>query len=230
MCGRYTLAAPSDLISDFFEIEIAEELVPRYNIAPTQEAPVAFWPEVGSARVIEQLRWGLIPFWAKDRSIGDRMINARSETVAEKPAYRASFKRRRCLVVADGFYEWKPTGGPKQPYYFHLEAGGPFAIAGLWDSWDKDEDSGPTRTFTILTTGPNDVVKPVHHRMPVILEPEDFEVWLDPGNQDTTLLAAMLGPAEQVRLQAVPVSTYVNNPANQGSRCIEPIDVTPGEV
>jgi putative SOS response-associated peptidase YedK len=226
MCGRYTLAAPSDLVEDLFSIDGPNELSARFNIAPTQEAPVVLVePEHSPSRRLEQFRWGLVPFWAKDRSLGDRMINARSETVAEKPAYRASFKKRRCLVVADGFYEWQATGGPKQPYFFRLKSGQPFAMAGLWDRWDKASDENPLQTYTILTTGPNEVVAPVHHRMPVILQPSEYESWLDPQNQDGTELKELLvsSPAEQ--MEALPVSTYVNNPANEGPRCIEPISL-----
>ncbi len=226
MCGRYTLVAPSDLVVDLFKIDEPIELAARFNIAPTQEAPVVLVePEPSPRRRLEQFRWGLVPFWAKDRSLGDRMINARSETVAEKPAYRASFKKRRCLVVADGFYEWQATGGPKQPYFFRLRSGQPFAMAGLWDRWDKAPDENPLQTYTILTTGPNEVVAPVHHRMPVILQPSKYESWLDPNNQDRTELNELLVSSPAEEMEALPVSTYVNNPANQGPRCIEPISL-----
>ncbi len=226
MCGRYTLAAPSDLVEDLFSLDGPIDLAARFNIAPTQEAPVVLVePEPDPGRRLEQFRWGLVPFWAKDRSLGDRMINARSETVAEKPAYRASFKKRRCLVVADGFYEWQATGGPKQPYFFRLKSGRPFAMAGLWDRWDKSSDETPLQTFTILTTGPNEVVAPVHHRMPVILQPSDYQLWLDPGNQDAAELEALLVASPTEEMETFPVSTYVNNPANQGPRCIEPISL-----
>ena len=150
------------------------------------------------------------------------MINARSETVAEKPAFRASFKKRRCLVVADGLYEWQPAGGPKQPYYFRLKSKQPFAMAGLWDVWDKSEE-GPIQTFTILTTGPNELLEPVHHRMPVNLQASDYDTWLDPEIQDSTRLSELLVSFPASEMEGYPVSTYVNNPANQGPRCVEPI-------
>ena len=223
MCGRYTLSAPSDLIEDLLELEESIELQPRFNIAPTQEAPVVLRRDSSAVRRLETLRWGLVPFWAKDRSIGDRMINARSETVVEKPAFRASFKRKRCLVIADGFYEWQATGGPKQPFYFRLTSGEPFAMAGLWDQWDKSADGSCLETFTILTTEPNSAVEPVHKRMPVILKRADHDTWLDPEYQDTDRLQELLVPYPHTEMEGIPVSTYVNNPANQGPQCVEPI-------
>ena len=223
MCGRYTLSAPSDLIEDLLELDESVELQPRFNIAPTQEAPVVLQRDSSVSRRLEALRWGLVPFWAKDRSIGDRMINARSETVVEKPAFRASFKRKRCLVVADGFYEWQATGGPKQPFFFRLTSSEPFAMAGLWDRWDNSADGSCLETFAILTTEPNSVVEPVHKRMPVILKRADYDAWLDPDDQDTNRLQEMLVPYPHTEMEGIPVSTYVNNPANQGPRCVEPI-------
>jgi putative SOS response-associated peptidase YedK len=222
MCGRNTLSAPADLVDDLFALDQPPELAARFNIAPTQKAPVVLRSKEQTERHLDDFRWGLIPFWAKDRSLGDRMINARSETVAEKPAFRASFKKRRCLVVADGLYEWQPTGGPKQPYYFRLKSKQPFAMAGLWDVWDKSEE-GPIQTFTILTTGPNELLEPVHHRMPVILQASDYDTWLDPEIQDSSRLSELLVSFPASEMEGYPVSTYVNNPANQGPRCVEPI-------
>ena len=221
MCGRYTLSSPSDLLADLFELESAPELSARYNIAPTQEAPVVRVGE-GNSRTLELLRWGLVPFWAKDPTIGNRMINARSETVAEKPAYRASFEKRRCLVIADGFYEWQRTGGPKQPWLFRLQSGQPFALAGLWDRWDKGE-GGPLETFTILTTEPNELLAPVHNRMPVVLAPEEMTTWLDPGIQDPAELIPLLDAFPAGEMEGYPVSTFVNSPGNDSPRCIAPL-------
>lgn len=221
MCGRYTLSTPSDILSDLYEFESELTLAPRFNIAPTQEAPVVRVTRPGTRR-LDLLRWGLVPFWAKDPTIGSRMINARSETVADKPAYRVSFKKRRCLVLADGFYEWQATGGPKQPFFFHRKDGLPIAMAGLWDLWDKGGD-GPLETFTILTTSPNEVVAPIHKRMPVILQQDSFQEWLDPSAEDVAALAELLIPAPSDLLEAYPVSTYVNKPANEGSECVEPL-------
>ena len=175
-----------------------------------------------SGRRLDLLKWGLVPFWAKDPTIGNRLINARSETVAEKPAYRVSLRKKRCLVIADGFYEWQGSVSPKQPYFFHRQDGHPFAMAGLWDRWDKGEEA-PLETFTILTTTPNEVVAPIHKRMPVILEPGSLDRWLDPSLEDISALIPLLVPAQGSLLEAVPVSTYVNNPANEGPRCVEPI-------
>ena len=222
MCGRYTLSTPADLLSDLFELETAVTVSPRFNIAPTQEVPVVRRDPDSGGRRLDLLKWGLVPFWAKEPSIGNRMINARSETVAEKPAYRASFRKRRCLVIADGFYEWQATDGPKQPYFFHRIDGHPFAMAGLWDRWEKEPPSS-LESFTILTTEANEVVAPIHNRMPVLLEETAFDSWLDPDFQDSESLARLLIPAPAAILQATPVSTYVNNPANEGPQCVEPL-------
>jgi putative SOS response-associated peptidase YedK len=222
MCGRYTLSTPTDLLRELYELESAVELQPRFNIAPTQNAPVIRLDGDRQVRHLDLLRWGLIPFWAKDLSIGHRMINARAETVAEKPAYRVSFRKRRCLVIADGFYEWQATGGPKQPYFFHRGDGEPFLMAGLWDRWEKGEGS-PVESFTILTTDANEIVAPIHQRMPVVLDEASYENWLDPGLDDTELLSRLLVPAPTRLFVSVPVSTYVNSPANEGPRCVEPL-------
>jgi putative SOS response-associated peptidase YedK len=222
MCGRYTLSSPTDLLADLLELSSVPELAPRYNIAPTQEAAVVRGGGETGVRSLDLLRWGLIPFWAKDSGIGSRMINARAETVAEKPSYRASFKRQRCLVPADGFYEWQATGGRKQPFYFRFEGGGPFALAGLWDRWEKGEGE-PVETFTILTTEPNEIVAPVHQRMPVILDHEGMAIWLDPAIEDPEQLTQLLGPFPAAGMEAYPVSTYVNSPGNDTPRCIEPL-------
>ena len=221
MCGRYTLSTPTDLLSDLYELETAVSTEPRFNIAPTQEAPVVRLDASTGHRRLDLLRWGLVPFWAKDPAIGNRMINARSETVAEKPAYRASWRKRRCLVLADGFYEWQATGGPKQPFFFHRQDGYPFAMAGLWDRWEKGE-SGLLESFTILTTTPDEVVAPIHKRMPVILEPRDLQQWLDPSFAELAWLASMMAPSAPSMLEAYPVSTYVNNPAHEGPDCVDP--------
>lgn len=222
MCGRYTLSTPGDLLVELFELDAEPQLAARFNIAPTQEAPVLRVAAPGDSRRLTLLRWGLVPSWAKSPDIGNRMINARAETVADKPAYRSSFRRRRCLVVADGFYEWQRTGGPKQPFLFRLAGGSPFAMAGLWDRWDKGEGEA-LETFTVLTTAPNDLVQPVHRRMPVILPPTAFEDWLDPELEDRERLLAHLQPLPSDQMEGFPVSTWVNNPANEGPRCVEPL-------
>lgn len=228
MCGRYTLSTPADLLGDLLQLEVAVSLEPRFNIAPMQRAPIVRADADSGQRRLDLLKWGLVPFWAKDPGIGNRMINARSETVADKPAFRASFRKRRCLVIADGFYEWKATGGPKQPFYFHRQDGYPFAIAGLWDRWEKGEEES-LETFTILTTSPNSVVAPVHQRMPVILAASDYETWVDPGIESADHLSRLLVPST-TPLEALPVSTYVNNPANEGPDCVAPIDLDTSTV
>lgn len=219
MCGRYTLSSPSDLLSDLFELEETLELGPRYNIAPSQEAAVVRSTEKG--RTLSLLRWGLVPFWAKDPEIGNRMINARSETVQEKPSFRTSFRRKRCLVAATGFYEWQATDGRKQPWYFGLRDGGPFAMAGLWDRWDKGDS--PLESFTILTTEPNELVAQAHRRMPVMLAPASYDAWLDTSNEQTDDLLPLLAPFDADAMEGYPVSTFVNSPANDSPRCIEPL-------
>ena len=190
MCGRYTLATPVNDLAERFEIdEYPSPITPSYNIAPTQEVAAVLVEE--EKRKLQMLRWGLIPAWADDPSIGNRMINARSETVAEKPSFRKAFKDRRCLVLTDGFYEWQRTPDGKQPYYIHMKDGSPFAFAGLWESWRDGEE---IRSCTIITTEANQLVGEVHSRMPVILPPEDYEVWLDPEFEEKEALTSLLRP------------------------------------
>lgn len=189
---------------------------PRYNAAPTQRMPVV--RVFDGKRELVLLRWGLIPSWAKDPKIGNSLINARGETVHEKPAFRSAFKARRCLVPADGFYEWrKLSGGSKQPYRITMADSSPFAFAGLWERWDKGDE--PLETFTIITTTANVLVAPIHDRMPVILDPADYDAWLE--SQDTTIPMALLQPYPAKRMSAYPVSTRVNSPRNDDAAVIE---------
>ena len=228
MCGRYTLSTPTDLLADLMEVRAAPELTGRYNIAPTQEAPILrISGDSSSVREILPLRWGLVPFWADDPAIGNRMINARCETVAEKPSFRTSFKKRRCVVLADGFYEWQKTSGSKQPYFFRLKNRQPFGMAGLWDRWDKG-DAPALETFTILTTTPNELVAQAHHRMPVILPHSDVGRWLDPDADIRSDFDDLWDPYPMTEMEGFPVSTYVNNPANDTPRCIEPLSISEG--
>jgi putative SOS response-associated peptidase YedK len=243
MCGRYTLSSPADLIADLFGLVEVPELAPRYNIAPTQEAPVVRVldePVKGGAgegaeagrRRLDLLRWGLVPFWADDPKIGNRMINARAESVATKPAFRQSFQKRRCLVVADGFYEWMKVPGGKQPYRLHRRDDKPFAFAGLWDRWfDRagggGGDAPPLDTFTILTTDALPEIAAIHHRMPVILDPADFDLWLDPAVADRQRLEPLLTPRGGDLLEAYPVSKLVNSPANDRPECVAPVGDRP---
>ncbi|HEV3475970.1 MAG TPA: SOS response-associated peptidase [Rubrobacteraceae bacterium] len=219
MCGRYTLATPVERLAEEFGFENSSvELPPNYNVAPTQG--VAAVLEEGGQRRLEVLRWGLIPPWADDPQIGSRMINARAETAPEKPSFRRAFRDQRCLIPADGFYEWKRTNGSKQPYYIHMKEGRPFAFAGLWESW-KDEDGPEIRSCTILTTRPNTLAGEIHDRMPVILAADTYDVWLDPAS-DRDELTGLLAPYPEDEMEAYPVSRFVNSPSNNDPRCIEP--------
>lgn len=222
MCGRFTLLIPGEELAESFNLEAAPALAPRYNIAPTQPvATVRRNPDTGRRELVH-VHWGLIPFWAKDPSIGSRMINARSETVAEKPAYRAAFKYRRCIVPASGFYEWRKQNSHKQPYYIHHKDGAPLALAGLWEHW-QSADGSELESCTILTTTPNEMMRDLHNRMPVILEPADYEVWLQSDGQNQDELQHLLRPAVEEMLTAYPVSTFVNRPQNDAPECIAPL-------
>lgn len=225
MCGRYTLKTPAEVLAETFELSATPELAPRYNIAPTQEVAVVRRLAGEGERRLDLLRWGLIPSWAKEPSVGNRMINARGETVAAKPAFRSALRRRRCLVLADGFYEWKKTGGAKQPWHIRLREGRPFAFAGLWESWKDpaDEQSEPLLTCSIVTTEPNELLAGVHDRMPVILPPPDCGLWLDPGEQDPSRVLPLIRSYPSGEMEAYPVSTHVNSPRNDDPGCIEPI-------
>ncbi len=221
MCGRYTLATPGDVIAQQFALAATPSLTARYNIAPTQEVP-AVRAAQGGARELAMMKWGLVPRWAEDPSIGNRLINARSETVAEKPAFRSAFKRQRCLVLADGFYEWQKVGaGAKQPFHIRLAGGGPFAFAGLWEHWQKEGQT--VESCTLLTTGPNGLMAPIHDRMPVILDPAEYELWLDPRQTDRARLEPLLDSFPAEGMEAWPVSRLVNSPGNDSPRCIEPV-------
>jgi len=218
MCGRFTQATPGETIAQLFDLSGAPALRPRYNIAPTQ--PVAVVRSGAGGRELVELHWGLIPSWAKERAMGARMINARAETLAEKPAFRAAFRARRCLIVADGFYEWQKLGARKQPWFIRMRDRAPFGFAGLWERWSGEGE--PVESCTIVTTTPNEVLEPLHDRMPAIVEPDDFAAWLDPGERDTERLAGLLRPYPAERMEAYRVGLVVNNPANDDSRCIEP--------
>lgn len=218
MCGRYTLKAKGQAVADLFGVLEEPDLEPRYNIAPTQQIPVVV---EDASRKLEMMHWGLIPSWAKDPSIGARMINARAETVSEKPSYRSAFKKRRCLIVADGFYEWKKTDDGKQPYYLRLKDESPFGFAGLWESWSMEEGE-ELRSATIITTEPNEVAAEIHNRMPVILPPDLYDAWLEPDNDDREELLSMLTSYPAEEMEAYPVSKRVNRPANDEPGVLEP--------
>lgn len=220
MCGRFTLAATSDDLADHYSLQELPFVAPRYNIAPTQPVAAVRLDQKG-ARQLTHFLWGLIPSWAKDPAMGAKMINARSETVADKAAFRAAFKRRRCLIPATGFYEWQRTNGHKQPMYIHEAQRGLLSLAGLWEVWTSP-DGGELETCTILTTTPNTLMKPIHDRMPVILDPADYTMWLD-NEAPPDQLQHLLRPADPARLVAYPVSTMVNRVQNDSPDCIRPL-------
>jgi putative SOS response-associated peptidase YedK len=225
MCGRFTLHTSPEVLADLFGLDAAPELAPRYNIAPTQPVAIVRPDKSGEQREWTLVHWGLIPSWSKDPSIGARMINARAESVEEKPSFRAAFRRRRCLIPADGFYEWQKRASGKQPFYFQVDGGSPFAFAGLWEFW-AGPDGSEIESCTILTTDPNELTSKVHNRMPVILSPEDYDDWLMAGEADRTnisLLKHLLRPFDAKRMSAHPVSTYVNSPFHEGAECIQPV-------
>ena len=226
MCGRFTYLYKWRDIHRLLSIHDAPfqtELPLRYNVAPTQDAPVAVQTAEGK-REIRMLRWGLIPWWAKDESGAGKMINARAEGVATKPAFREAFKQRRCLVPVSGFYEWQKTGDSKrkQPWYIRVRGGEPFCMAGVWERW-KSPDRGDVHTFAVITTEPNDLMRPLHDRMPVILPPSSFDRWLNhDGPADS--LACMLMPFPAAAMEAYRVSTRVNSPRIDDAGCVEPLE------
>jgi len=219
MCGRYTLKTAPELVADQFQFEELSDLKPRYNIAPSQLVASVRMTSGSTTREGVMLKWGLIPSWAKDPAIGMKLINARAETVAEKPSFRKPFKQRRCLVLADGFYEWQKEGRVKQPYYIRLKSERPFAFAGLWDHW-ASADGNTIETCALLTTEPNELMAPIHHRMPVILNPDTYDDWLDPDQQDVERLATLLGSYPAEKMMANPVSRIVNNARFDDPRCV----------
>jgi len=227
LCGRYTLSVPLSNLVDSFDIEPPTfDYPPRFNIAPTQDAPVIAQDRAG--RRMGVLRWGLIPSWAKDRALGSRLINARSETVAEKPAFRTAFQRRRCLVPADGFFEWKrgekggAGEGTKVPFWIYRADRKPFLMAGLWEKWEPG-GGAPVVSFTILTTEAAPGIRGIHARMPLILPAEAYEAWLDPDSRPEDLLPLLR--SSQGEIHAHPVSTLVNSPRNDVPECIEPVNL-----
>lgn len=221
MCGRYTLKSRAEIIAETFGVHVPPTLPERFNIAPSQLV-LAVREKPGShQRELVALKWGLVPFWADDPEIGNRMSNARSESAATKPAFRSSFRARRCLIVADGFYEWQARDGKKQPYYIRLKSGRPFGIAGLWDRWDKQAGE-PIESCTILTTDANEPMMAIHERMPVVIPPESFAVWLNPAEHAVEKLSRLLRPFHPDEMTAYPVSTLVNNVKMDSAKCVEP--------
>jgi putative SOS response-associated peptidase YedK len=226
MCGRYRLSRRKQIVEEYFDcVSEEEDWAPRYNIAPTQPIPVIRQHSKEPVRELSLVRWGLIPSWAKDSSSAARMINARSETASMKPAFRDAFKFRRCLIPADGFYEWMRTGKAKQPFCFEVNDGQLFAFAGIWDRW-KDPSGNWMKTCSILTTTPNTVTSVVHDRMPVILDPDGYDVWLDPGMTKVEAAAELLKPYEAQRMRGFPISTRINHVANDDEACSRRIELS----
>ncbi len=224
MCGRFVGFRSLDELKGFFPIDKAAcEAISNYNVAPSQE--ILSIVKYEGENWLVKFHWGLVPFWAKDISIGNRMINARSESIAEKPSFRNAFKKRRCLILADGFYEWQGEKGRKQPMFITSPDHKPFAFAGLWETWNKKDDQGAIyKSCTIITTQASESIRDIHHRMPVILKPQVYEPWIDPGNQDVVELGKMLKKEIVTELVSYPVSKQVNSTRNNDSSCIEPIE------
>jgi putative SOS response-associated peptidase YedK len=220
MCGRYTITSAPEAIRALFRYQQQPNFPPRYNVAPTQPIPIVRLTE--DKRHFALVRWGLLPSWVKDPKTFTLLINARGESVCDKPAFRAAMKRRRCLIPADGFYEWKPVGARKQPYFARLKAGGPMALAGLWETW-----TGPNgeelETAAIVTTNANRALSEIHGRMPVILAPEAFDLWLNCAKVDAKTAAALIAPAPENLLEVYPVSPAVNRTANDNPALVEPL-------
>lgn len=243
MCGRFTLRASAQAIAEQFSLLELPPVVPRYNIAPRQPIGIVRLRRnsgvdnpggsrsvntagtdprgEGATREFAVVRWGLVPSWATDPKIGDRLINARAETIASKPAFRSAFRYRRCLIPADGFYEWAKTGGRKKPFFFRLPNDQLFAFAGLWEAWEGPDHSY-LETATIITTEANERVRKIHERMPVILRPEDYSAWLNPNVSKSDNLMALLRPRD-LPLEVIPVGFWVNNPTFDDPRCVEPL-------
>ncbi len=221
MCGRFTLTISGDEIEKYFQVSQVQDWSPRYNIAPSQEI-LTIVETSKSQRQLKAMKWGLIPSWAKNGKIGSKLINARGETVAEKPSFRNAFKHRRCLIIADGFYEWQNLSNTKQPYYIHLKNRQPFAFAGLWEV----SNSGQTEevlSCCIITTEANELMKPLHHRMPVILSRDAYSQWLEHNVSNRDILESFLTPYDSDAMSAYQVSQKVNRPKNDHPDCLEPI-------
>ncbi|MEM8712769.1 MAG: SOS response-associated peptidase [Planctomycetota bacterium] len=220
MCGRYALTVEPDVLQALFALKLLAAYDPRYNLAPSQEAPVVI--DRGGERTAETMRWGLVPSWSKDPKIAYRTINARSETAAAKPSFRSAFKRRRCLIPASWFYEWKREGKDKIPFRIRRRDERPLVFAGLWEHWKGTNEDPPRTTFTILTTDANDDLEGLHDRMPCLLEEEDFDRWLTTQVEDEEAVQRLLRPAPSGTLLTDRVSTRVNNVRNEGSDLITP--------
>jgi len=220
MCGRFTLTVSANIIKDYFELEDIFEVAPRYNIAPSQGV-LAVRQSPEGHHELAQLRWGLIPSWMKEKDISSKMINARAETIAERPAFRSAFRKRRCLIISDGFYEWQKSADGKQPMYIHKKDNMPFAMAGVWEHWHSNEEH-VLESCTIITTSANPLISKLHERMPVIFQRDQHDAWLEHREQDPDFLQAMLQPYAGKELEYYPVSPKMNNPRYDQADCISP--------
>jgi putative SOS response-associated peptidase YedK len=220
MCGRYALHAHPDVIALQFGLSAPPGFKPAYNIAPTSDVLIVR-EDTGTGRRADLYRWGLIPGWAKDPAIGNKLVNARGETVAEKPSFRSALRRWRCLVPASGFYEWQAVAGKKQPYYIRPKADALFGLAGITELWNGPD--GPLHTVCLITTEPNELMRGIHDRMPVIVAREDYGAWLDPGNQDAARLKRFICSFPAAQMEVYPVSKAVSNARNEGKELIEPL-------
>ena len=221
MCGRFALKAPPRSIQEHFQLQEEVEIPPRFNIAPSQAIAVVRQLPEEDLRRLDMLRWGLIPFWAKDEKISYKMINGRAETLTQKPSFRVAFKKRRCLIAADGFYEWHNKGKAKQPLFVQLITGAVFAFAGLWEFW-RSPEGNIVESCTIITTAPNELLLDIHDRMPVIIPPEHYETWLQSVTREETL-QALLAPYPEEKMEVYRVGSTVNSPKNDMPECIEPM-------
>ena len=225
MCGRFVQYSPLQTIQQILDVgTVSFEVIPNYNVAPTQKIITVI--KHNNENKLEKLHWGLVPFWAKDISIGSRMINARAETVSQKPSFRNAFRKRRCLIPADGFYEWKGEKGNKQPYYVSIPSGEPFSFAGLWETW-TDKETGEESVYkscTIITTAASESIREIHHRMPVILDPKFHEKWLNADIQDPKALQVIINVGIIHNMSFYPVSKLVNSVKNNDPNCIKPVD------
>jgi putative SOS response-associated peptidase YedK len=225
MCGRYRLSRRKQLVEEYFDTaDWQDDWSPRHNIAPTQPVPVIRQNPKEPIRQLSLMKWGLIPAWSKDTSGAAHMINARSETAATKPAFREALKSCRCLIPADGFYEWSRDGKTKQPFCFEVDDGELFAFAGLWDGW-RDASGNWMKTCSILTTTPNAVTSAIHDRMPVILDPDNYDLWLDPGMTDPNVVSELPKPYDARLMQCFPVSTRINHVGNDDEECLRPVEL-----
>lgn len=224
MCGRFTRTKTIQEYAEYYDAEVIDEIELDYNITPS-DSILAVVAENDQTRHLTWFHWGLIPFWSKGPDKRFSMINARKESLPQKPAYRTPFKRHRCIIVADGFYEWKQTDDGKQPYYIKLASEEPMALAGLWDRWESRETGESITSTTIITTDANKMIRPVHDRMPAILLPEAFSFWLDPMNEDTERLGELLNPVSSELFDVYPVSRRVNNPGNNDPQLLKDVSV-----